>query len=114
MNTKIVYTSVFEKGYKRLYKRYKSLPDDLKTLIAGLRDNPTMGVLLKYNLRKVRMAISSKSKGKSGGARVITHTVLLAETAAEVVLVTIYDKSDMDNMTDKELLDIVKQCGLNT
>ena len=33
MNTKIVYTSVFEKGYKRLHKRYKSLPDDLKTVV---------------------------------------------------------------------------------
>lgn len=58
--SKIVYSFVFEKEYKRLCKRYKSLPDDLKALVSELRDNPEKGVALKYNLRKIRMAIASK------------------------------------------------------
>ena len=58
--SKIVYSSVFEKEYKRLRKRYKSLPDDLKALVSELREDPGKGTLLKYNLRKVRMTIASK------------------------------------------------------
>lgn len=55
------------------------------------------------------MAISSKGKGKSGGARVITLTVLISETDTNIVLLTIYDKSECENLTDKELADIGKE-----
>lgn len=58
------------------------------------------------------MAISSKGKGKSGGARVITLTVLISETDTNIVLLTIYDKSECENLTDKELVDIVKKSSL--
>lgn len=58
------------------------------------------------------MAISSKGKGKSGGARVITLTVLISETDTNIVLLTIYDKSECENLTDKELTDIVKKGSL--
>ena len=58
------------------------------------------------------MAISSKGKGKSGGARVITLTVLISETDTNIVLLTIYDKSEGENLTDKELADIVKKSSL--
>ena len=58
------------------------------------------------------MAISSKGKGKSGGARVITLTVLISETDTNIVLLTIYDKSERENLTDKELADIVKKSSL--
>ena len=58
----------------------------------------------------MRMAISSK--GKSGGARVITLTVLISETDTNIVLLTIYDKSECENLTDKELADIVKKSSL--
>jgi mRNA-degrading endonuclease RelE of RelBE toxin-antitoxin system len=44
--------------------------------------------------------ISSKGKGKSGGARLITNFVIADET---VYLLSIYDKSDKENLTDKEL-----------
>lgn len=58
------------------------------------------------------MAISSKGKGKSGGARVITLTVLISETDTNIVLLTIYDKFECENLTDKELADIVKKSSL--
>ena len=63
-------------------------------------------------LRKVRMAIASKGKGKRGGARVITYTVILAQTDAEIKLITIYDKADRENITDAELLDILRRNGI--
>lgn len=57
----------------------------------------------------MRLAITSKGKGKSGGARVITYTVILTEIDSEIKLLTIYDKSERENLTDKELQDILKQ-----
>ncbi len=85
---------------------------DFAGLLESLRREPQQGVDLGRGLHKVRMAISSKGKGKSGGARVITLTVLISETDANIVLLTIYDKSECENLTDKELTDIVKKSSL--
>jgi len=59
--------------------------------------------------RKIRLAIASKRKGKSGGARVIT-CVLIEDT--EVHLLTIYDKSEKEDISDKELKTLRNQVGL--
>ena len=97
---------------KRLSKRYKSLKEDYVNLLNDLRANPNLGIALGHHLRKVRMSIASKGKGKSGGARVITYTLILAETDTEIKLLTIYDKSERENLTDKELLDLMVRNGL--
>ena len=97
---------------KRLSKRYKSLKEDYVNLLNDLRANPNLGIELGHYLRKVRMSIASKGKGKSGGARVITYTLILAETDTEIKLLTIYDKSERENLTDKELLDLMVRNGL--
>lgn len=97
---------------KRLAKRYKSLKQDLRELGRDLLLNPTQGISLGNNLRKVRLAITSKGKGKSGGARVITYTVILTEIDSEIKLLTMYDKSERANLTEKEIQDILKQNGL--
>lgn len=70
-----------------------------------LEKNPTTGDPLGHDCYKVRLAIAAKGKGKSGGARVITHVVVKGTT---VFLMFIYDKSEMDNITDKELLQMIK------
>ena len=85
---------------------------DFAGLLESLRREPQQGVDLGRGLHKVRMAISSKGNGKSGGARVITLTVLISETDTNIVLLTIYDKSECENLTDKELTDIVKKSSL--
>ena len=85
---------------------------DFAGLLESLRREPQPGGDLGRGLHKVRMAISSKGKGKSGGARVITLTVLISETDTNIVLLTIYDKSECENLTDKELTDIVKKSSL--
>lgn len=71
-----------------------------------------MGKELGKHLHKVRFPISSKGKGKSGGARVITHVILVVSDSANITLVTIYDKSDKANITDKELRLLMKKNGL--
>lgn len=112
MSCKIVVTKSFLKELKRLSKRYRSLKDDVAELGVSLRENPLQGVDLGQGLRKVRMAITSKGKGKSGGARVITYTVLLREVDSELKLLAIYDKSECDTLSDGTLRSILKQNGL--
>lgn len=113
MNCKIRTISKFDKDLKRLAKKYRSLKDDFAQLLASLHDSPNQGTDLGDGLRKVRMAITSKGRGKSGGARVITLTVLVTVTDVDVWLLTIYDKSERANITDSELRDLREQVELS-
>jgi len=83
-----------------------------KRLKSELSSNPELGSKLGNNLRKVRMSIASKGKGKSGGARVITYTLQFHESNIEVILLDIYDKSERSTMTDKELRELSAECGI--
>ena len=102
----------FRTSYKQLKKRHKSLDDDFERLLNSLLQNPMQGVELFGGARKIRLAITSKGRGKSGGARVITHTVLVESHGADITLVTIYDKSDQASITDRELKKLMKKNGL--
>ena len=112
MNCKIETTPDFARELKQLAKRYPSMKDDYRDFLDALRKSPLQGEPLGKHLRKVRFSIDSKAKGKSGGARVITHTVLVESEGADITLVTIYDKSDQANITDKELKKLIKKNGL--
>ena len=112
MNCRITVTPDFARELKKLAKRYPSIKDDYATFLDELRQNPLMGTELGKHLRKVRFPIASKAKGKSSGARVITHTILIQTDGANVTLVIIYDKSDRENITDKELRQLMKKNGL--
>ena len=112
MNCKIQATPDFARDLKRLAKRYPSIKDDYRNFLDSLRESPLQGESLGKHLRKVRFPIASKAKGKSGGARVITHTMLIESDGADITLVTIYDKSDQASITDKELKQLIKKNGL--
>jgi hypothetical protein len=96
---------VFERQAKRLIKKYASLKNELSTLINNLKENPGQGTAIGNNCYKIRISIASKGKGKSGGARVIT-TLIISEK--NVYLLSIYDKSEKANLTDKELQELLK------
>ena len=68
-------------------------------------ETPQQGTALGNNCYKVRLAITSKGKGKSGGARVITYVLVLDET---VYLLSIYDKSEQDSISESELLKLIE------
>ena len=95
----------FEKSLKKLAKKYPSLKAEYINLIQSLKENPEQGKNLGKNCFKIRLAIKSKGKGKSGSARVITNFVIADDT---VFLLSIYDKSDKDNLTDKELKELLQ------
>ena len=109
MNYKIKVYRHFEKEVKKLSKRYKSLKQDLTILAAELMQNPDMGTDLGNGLHKVRMSIASKGKGK---ARVITLIATLSKEEKEIGLHFIYDKSERENITDKELQAVLKDNGI--
>jgi len=87
-------------------KKYPSLKQELSELISSLKLNPEQGTPLGNNSFKIRLSISSKGKGKSGGARVITHLYIQNTT---VILLTIFDKSEQSNITDNDIRLLLKQ-----
>ena len=104
--------ATFKKEFKRLYKRYPSLRQDVENLRNEVVAQPSMGTDLGKGLRKIRMRIASKGKGKSGGARVITLLITHSDTESEIGLHYIYDKSERESLTDAELRAIIVQNGL--
>lgn len=108
MNFDIIPTSDFERSFKALAKRYRSLKNDMLDFSRSLQENPFQGIELSPGIRKIRMAITSKGKGKSGGARVITYTVITTEIEGRVYLMNIYDKSDFSTVDLSILKGIVK------
>lgn len=72
MNYKVDTIPHFERRAKKLIKKYPSLKSELKDLIVQLTLNPVKGIPVQKNCYKIRIAIKSKGKGKSGGARIIT------------------------------------------
>jgi mRNA-degrading endonuclease RelE of RelBE toxin-antitoxin system len=97
--------SVFERQAKRLLKKFPSLKNEIQILINKLKEEPERGVFIGNGCYKIRLSIASKGKGKSGGARVITHFVLRENT---VYLLSIYDISDVENLSDSEIVTLVK------
>jgi len=91
----------FDKQLKRLAKKHPSLKKEYINLVDELKTNPAKGTPLGHDCYKIRLAIASKNKGKSGGGRVITY---ISITELSVTLLSIYDKSEHDTISDKELL----------
>ena len=95
----------FDKQLKKLSKKYPSIKGDYADFLDSLEDNPQQGTPLGKGCYKVRMSIASKGKGKSGGARVITHVILPNDT---IYLLSIFDKGEMETISDKRLRELLK------
>lgn len=105
MSYKVKTIDVFERQAKRLTRKYVSLKKELLELVHQLKENPQKGTAIGKNCFKIRIAIASRGKGKSGGGRVITNIIVRDNT---VYLLSIYDKSEKENLTDKELEALLK------
>jgi hypothetical protein len=106
MSYSVIPTRVFLKKSKKLAKKYASLKIELMELFEELSENPYLGTSLGDNRFKIRVAVESKGKGKSGGVRVITY---LINENNEIYTVDIYDKSERDSISDKELNSLIKK-----
>lgn len=104
------YLDEFQRGAKALRKKYPSFEDDYNTFLDELEKNPFSGESLGKHTYKNRMTIASKGKGKSGGARVITYNLQQqSENEVIITLMTIYDKSDISNVSDAYLRSLVQK-----
>jgi mRNA-degrading endonuclease RelE of RelBE toxin-antitoxin system len=106
---KVELTPHFKREAKRLIKKYHSLAFEIQELIHDLDQNPFQGEPLGRDCYKVRVAIASKGKGKSGGGRVITCVKV---TAGKVTLLSIYDKSEQEDIEDGLLRRLLKENNL--
>ena len=105
MSFEIIPTPNFSRELKRLAKKYPSLKMDFQNLIQVLKENPFQGIELIKNCHKIRFAIKSKGKGKSGGGRLITH-IIVSEN--KVFLLHIYDKSENESVSDVFLRSLLR------
>jgi mRNA-degrading endonuclease RelE of RelBE toxin-antitoxin system len=109
MNYSVIPTNRVKKETKRLVKKYPSLKTELSELNKLLSDDPESGTSLGNDAYKIRLAIKSKGKGKSGGARVITY---LVDQNKEVYLLTIYDKSELNAIDAQAIKNIIKNLNV--
>lgn len=104
----------FDKEFKRLSKRYRSLKEDLIKLIDELQKNPYEGADLGNHIHKVRMSVASKGKGKSHGARIITSTdAIISMENGEITLLYIYDKAEQSTISDEFIKYLIEETKLN-
>ena len=97
-------SATFKKQAKRLIKKFPSLKHELDELVNSLESDPKLGKPIGQDCFKIRLIIASKKKGKSGGARIITHLHIIKNT---VYLLTIYDKSEQSTISEKELRELL-------
>lgn len=105
MSYSVIPTHRFEKELKRLVKKFPSFKKEFAGLIDAIVKKPGTGTPIGNNCYKIRLAISSKGKGKSGGARVITYLYIRTET---VYLLTLYDKSEKADLKPNELKEMIQ------
>lgn len=100
MSYNITPTLHFQREAKRLIKKFPSLKNELIELANSLVEEPKQGAALANNCYKIRLSIASKGKGKSGGARIITHFQI---SKNNIFLLSIYDKSERESLSEKEI-----------
>jgi mRNA-degrading endonuclease RelE of RelBE toxin-antitoxin system len=100
-NYKVIPTDIFISEAKKLAKKYPNIREDFRELQKQLKKDPITGnYSLGQDCYKVRMAISDKNQGESGGARVIIEVKIIAKI---VYVLSVFDKSYKENLVDGEL-----------
>ena len=103
----------FDVSFKKLSKRYRSLLDDYEGFLVSLQKNHFQGAELCPGIRKIRMSITSKGRGKSGGARIITANAIIAEREGRIALLTIYDKEDASSVKLNVIKQMARELGVD-
>ena len=104
MKLNIVEKRLYTKSFKKLSKHYKNIQEDINNFLESISTKDDLGIELKSNIFKVRIANSDKNKGKSAGYRLISYLTLIGN---ELHLLYIYDKSNLVNITEKEIDSII-------
>lgn len=111
MQFRISFSTQFTSKFKHLSKRHRSLLSDFTSLKNSLLENPFQGTELSPGIRKIRMAISSKGRGRSGGVRIITATAIISEEEGRIGFLSIYDKADFSSVNQEVIKQIARELG---
>jgi len=111
MRINVYFTPTFNRKFNRFKKKFKSLEFDLMVFIEKLHDLKASD--LGGGVYKYRLSVESKNRGKSGGFRIISFEILVAENLKNITLLTLYDKSEQSSISKKEISLILKEQGLN-
>ncbi|MEW5857742.1 MAG: type II toxin-antitoxin system RelE/ParE family toxin [Cyanobacteriota bacterium] len=101
-------TDEFERNLHTLSKKYRQILFDLQPTFDKLQAGEFIGAQIpgtNYTIFKVRVKNSDIQKGKSSGYRMIYQVI----TPTSVVIVTIYSKLDQEDISAKEIRDIVAE-----
>ena len=113
MSFSVILTDAFKRSAKKLAKKYPSLGKDISKLIERLKDDPYQGIRLSSTVFKIRIAITSKGRGKSGGGRVIYYYPKQgAGDDVVIYFITVYDKSEIENIPDHIIDSLIKDAGI--
>ena len=120
MIVKVRVTKSFTKNAKPLLKKFPSLRGELLELEKKLIDDPGYGIPLGKNIFKIKLAVTSKKRGKSGGLRVISYleTIVIGiiekqeKEIKTVNLIAIFDKSETETITDKEIKELISRIDI--
>jgi mRNA-degrading endonuclease RelE of RelBE toxin-antitoxin system len=109
MNFSVIVADDAERDIRQLKKKYPAFKADFNILLDLLEESPQQGEPLGKDCYKVRMAITSKQRGKSGGARVITCVKVIDE---QVFILAVYDKSEQAAISDRKIEQRLRNAGL--
>ncbi len=107
MSISVFYSHEFKRNVRKLLKKYPRLPDDLDEFIDRLQTGNVEGDLLQHvgcEVYKARIKNSDNKKGKSGGYRIIYY----CKQNEQIFLVTIYAKSEQEDVSAQKILSIVE------
>ena len=99
-------TDTFAKAVKKLQKRFKNIEKDYDKFIDSIETTDNLGIDLGNGIYKVRIANSDKQTGKSSGYRLVSYLKLIDST---LYLMYIYDKSDLDTISEKQIDTLIKK-----
>ena len=112
MKYQVMITPRFEKDIKAYKKRFPKIDEDMDEVINQLEKGNFLGDQINEvhlpndeGVYKVRVANTSARQGKSGGFRLVYYVV---KNQWEIYLLTIYSKTDKSNISDKEIIKIIK------
>jgi len=97
-------SATFLKTEKRLAKRYPSVSGDVEHFLSVVESPENLGIPLGKNIFKARIANKDAKRGKSGGYRLLSYLRL---EEGRLILLYLYSKTDLANVTEEELDRIV-------
>lgn len=103
-------TPEYKRNLRDLAKRYRNIRSDTQTVIEQLQAGNFVGDRIPslgrdYIIYKVRVRNSNIQKGKSAGYRLIYQV----ESPTIILLLTIYSKSDREDISPQEILNIISE-----